>query len=373
MDRPQMIRIFRYWQLFLLVSFIANTARAQAPAISNIGDPAPPLRLRAWLKGSPVDQFEKGKVYVLEFWATWCKSCIASMPHLSAIANEYQGKATVIAVDVAERATTPIGKIKTFVDSMGSRMDLRVAAEDSNYMIAAWLNGTGEGTAIPKTIVVDSQGRLAWIGSPLQLGEVLPKIVNGGWDLKEALAARNEERRLTALNDSLSFELAACKGKPDSSLRMIAEIVRKEPKLEYASAIRVVTFNALLETDPHKACEYGRKLLSLPADRTQNAYFVYGAIEDHLASPNFPAEIFQLGAEACQWRIDNQPYPDIDGDAILYHRMAAFYWRTANKARAIGAEEKAVETLKGQSGSSAHSRLLAYESQLRRYKGDQAQ
>lgn len=36
-----------------------------------IGSSAPPLKIAKWIKGTPIDGFEKGKVYVLEFWASW--------------------------------------------------------------------------------------------------------------------------------------------------------------------------------------------------------------------------------------------------------------------------------------------------------------
>ena len=35
------------------------------------GDPAPPLAITEWIQGEPVAGFEKGKIYLLEFWATW--------------------------------------------------------------------------------------------------------------------------------------------------------------------------------------------------------------------------------------------------------------------------------------------------------------
>lgn len=38
------------------------------------GDPAPALKIDKWVKGQPVEAFEKGKVYVVEFWATWCRA-----------------------------------------------------------------------------------------------------------------------------------------------------------------------------------------------------------------------------------------------------------------------------------------------------------
>src|SRR5438067_12699343 len=116
-------------QFFLLSCILAvNIHAQQAPALTlNIGDPAPPLWVREWIKGTPVQRLEKGKVYVIEFWATWCGPCIASMPHLSALATKYKDQVTVIGIDIFEKKTTSLGKIKAFTDSMGSRMDYLIA------------------------------------------------------------------------------------------------------------------------------------------------------------------------------------------------------------------------------------------------------
>ena len=57
-----------------------------------IGDAAPELKVEKWVKGDPVTTFEKGKVYVVEFWATWCPPCIKSIPHLTELQKQYKEK-----------------------------------------------------------------------------------------------------------------------------------------------------------------------------------------------------------------------------------------------------------------------------------------
>jgi thiol-disulfide isomerase/thioredoxin len=368
-----------FW-LLLLLCIMAFAVRAQdepAPSL-NIGDPAPPLRLRGWVKGEPVEKFERGKVYVLEFWATWCRPCIAVMPHLSALAGENKDRVTVLGIDVYENKNVSLGKIRAFVDSMGQRMDFRVAAEDSDLMVAGWLADTGEKRhGIPRTFVVDGEGRLAWMGYPTELDGVLSKIVNNTWDIKKALAERNEKRRLAALDDSLNFEFRGYLGegyktgdrrKPDSILLWIDEIVKKEPKLKYAPSIAVNTFSALLRTDPHKAYEFGKVAMVTPSYEDPNYHLFYGTIGMYMDSVSFPAEIYELGGEAYQMDIDHRPYFDSNAFARLYHEMAAFYWRANDRAKAIEAAQKAVDMLKG-GKSFSKSRLVAYESQLQEYRG----
>jgi len=366
------------FHLLLLLSIITVTAHAQndqSPSL-NIGDPAPPLREREWIKGTPVQRFEKGKVYVLEFWATWCGPCIAAMPHLSTLAREYRDKVTVLGIDIYEQKATSIKKVKAFVDSMGNRMDFYVAAEDSNFTVADWIEATGGNNGIPMTFLVNAEGRLAWIGHPKDLDEVLRKIVNNTWDVKEAEARRNLNKRLRELDDSLNYELMTYSGdaykqdyigKPDSALLFISEIVRNEPKLKYAPLIAANTFSALLKTNPHQAYEFGKKVLVTPTYDDPHYNLIIDAIKWYSDKLNLPSEIYELGAEAYQAKIDHFAYPELLDMPKLYNNMAEMYCRANDKLKAISTQQKAIEALKSKKDFSKTD-MATFESRLQQYK-----
>jgi len=363
--------------IFLCGLAIPTLAQDDSTFSLNIGDPAPPLQVRAWLKGSPVKSFEKGKIYVVELWATWCKPCVASIPHLNSLVAEYKDKVIAIGIDIYEKKSTSLNKIKAFVDSMGNKMGYRVASGDSSYMVTKWINASGEGeTGIPNAFVVDEEGRLAWIGYPKKLNEVLPDIVNNHWSINEALAKRNLNKRLAALDDSARYELMSYinnpekpgdPGKPDSAIWVIDQIVTKEPDLKYAPFIAYHTFSALIKADPGKAFEYGKIAIVTPTYDNPPYGLIINKILECSDKSRLPTEIYLLGARADQEWIDHLPYPEIVNLSKYYDQMAKFYWLAKDKSKAINSEDKAIEELKGEKGFTK-AKLAQFKSRLQQYK-----
>ena len=75
---------------------LAHTIVALGPDELTIGDTAPVPAVEHWVRGKQPEFFAPGKTYVVEFWATWCPPCRASMPHLSDLSEKYADKGVTI-------------------------------------------------------------------------------------------------------------------------------------------------------------------------------------------------------------------------------------------------------------------------------------
>jgi thiol-disulfide isomerase/thioredoxin len=361
----------------LLLLGMSGTSLLAQDATLNIGDPAPPIQVKEWLKGEPFQTFEKGQVYVVEFWATWCAPCRAAMPHLSELAEKYKGKVTILGVDQFNKEIVPLKKVKSFVDSMGSRMNYRVATEDSNFMQTGWITAVGDtNVGIPNSFVVNEEGRLAWIGHPKDLAKVLHKIVRGNWDLQEAMAQRNMNRYIDSIDMEAHYRLMPYlgksyapddMGKPELVLMAINSMVINEPKLKYAHRIAYQTFASLLKTDMKKALVYGKESIKQPGYRYPGSYSIFLAIDWYSDKLKLSPEIYCLGAEAYRDFIDRIPYPEPGELHYMYSKMADWYSRANKRSKAVKSIKKAIEDLKSMKDFSQED-LAAYESRLQLYK-----
>jgi len=326
----------------------------------NIGDPAPPLKVKAWIKGKPIKNFEKGKIYVIDFWATWCVPCLALMPHYSELAHKYQDKATFLSIDIYEKESIPIAKVKKIVDSMGKRMDFTIGIEENKFMSKNWAD-TSKSYGIPNIFVVND-GRIAWIGHPKYADSVLTEILNKTWKPELAKLKRNDQLYLGNLQLESAEELynritrykinmagntyERVTISPDSVLLVIDEMVKNVPNLKFLPNFVGRTFPALLQTNPQKAYAYAMEVMATHTNYDDPPYLslVY-QIEENSDKLHIPENIYRLGAECCQAWIDLDPYPELGMTSSTYKRMASMYSLAGDSSKAAEAEQKAKDFL----------------------------
>jgi thiol-disulfide isomerase/thioredoxin len=147
---------------FVAIAFLGATAGAAEPPkfagmAGDFSPIEPPLQITAPnfqdKLGQPVnlDSF-KGKVVVLNFWATWCPPCIAEMPALDKLQSELGGKDfTVVAVSTDRQG---IKKSAPFYRRAGiTHLDLYNDTRGS-------LLDAFQGRSLPMTVLIDREGRI---------------------------------------------------------------------------------------------------------------------------------------------------------------------------------------------------------------------
>jgi thiol-disulfide isomerase/thioredoxin len=191
-----------------------------------VGDSAPPLAVSTWLHGAPVKGFEPGHVYVVEFWATWCGPCRQIMPHVGDLQDEYREKGVTF-IGFTSEANDKEAKVNAFVAKQGAKLGYTFAFGSGTETHNAYMKASGQ-NGIPCSFVVDKQGRIAYIGHPLFLDFVLPKVLDGTWDPKAGA-----ETLATADKDfDAAYELMTAKNQSaEDGLQALAKFADKWPAL----------------------------------------------------------------------------------------------------------------------------------------------
>ena len=146
---------------------------ATATLPTKLGDAAYPLTGLTWVKGEPVT-IAHGKVYVVEFWATWCPPCRESIPHLTALQKKYADR--VVFVGVSQEAPEVV---EPFVSKQASNMDYTVAIDTAGAVSRGYMEAFRQG-GIPHAFVVDAAGKIVWHGHPLgPIDQVLGQVLAG--------------------------------------------------------------------------------------------------------------------------------------------------------------------------------------------------
>ena len=138
----------------LLCLLALGPAVGAAPKALRIGDPVPPFSLQT-LDGKTLSITSlRGKVVLLDFWATWCGPCRQAMPELKDLLQKNTGKPLVVISVSADE--TPDAPAK-FARANGMTW---IQAWDGQGKVIGGVFGAG---SLPSYVVIDADGRIAYL------------------------------------------------------------------------------------------------------------------------------------------------------------------------------------------------------------------
>jgi thiol-disulfide isomerase/thioredoxin len=136
-----MLRSIALSLLFITLPVVASGQGNKTPALALKDLRGRALRLSDY----------KGKVVLLNFWATWCPPCRAEMPALIKMQREYRSKGLqVLGVTYPPQE---IGEVRQFVRKLGVNYPIALGTKELKSLF-------DETETLPLTLVIDRQGNI---------------------------------------------------------------------------------------------------------------------------------------------------------------------------------------------------------------------
>lgn len=334
----------------------AQGAAAPAPAaaadpladkVLSLGEQAPPIRNATWIKGEPVTEWVKGQIYILDFWATWCGPCVQAIPHMNEVQEKYKDKGVnVIGVAIWPRKGQR--ETKAYVEAgRPAPLNYRVAEDDKLGTSArSFMDSTNSG-GIPRVIIVDREGRFAWIGHPMDgMDDALEQIVAGTYDIKKVAdgqkaAAEKINKGQELMSEFSKAQMAAEWAK---AVEIADQMIAHDPDLFTNAAIYKYVIVLTKLKDTTRAAEVGRMLVDGPLAKNPQALGLLSrVIVDEESIPNESRD-YPLALAAATRSNEIAEGKDANAQAAL----AAVALNNKEYDKAVGHAERALALVKDQ-------------------------
>jgi thiol-disulfide isomerase/thioredoxin len=131
------------------------------------GRPAPQAAVETWITPQPDT---RGKVVIVDFWATWCGPCVRAIPHMNDIANKFRGKVECVGLSDESSSAFTNGLQRTKLGPQSFAYNL--ALDPQGRMKSAF-----QVRGIPHVAVMSTDWVVRWQGHPSALTEQIVRQI----------------------------------------------------------------------------------------------------------------------------------------------------------------------------------------------------
>jgi thiol-disulfide isomerase/thioredoxin len=150
--------------IFITLLLFAKESFAQI----KIGDKAPAINVTDWIQNQPENTSLDNKFRIIDFWATWCAPCLASMAHMNRLVEEIGAKDNLIFLAMSDERKEKISPILSRVAFKACVVTDTTQQTQMGFAI----------NDIPYCIIVDDKGAVQWTGNPAELtNEIIKSIL----------------------------------------------------------------------------------------------------------------------------------------------------------------------------------------------------
>ncbi|WP_268223884.1 TlpA family protein disulfide reductase [Sinomicrobium oceani] len=271
----------------IVLLYIYGACNAQAGLIENtlnVGDPAPSLDTAKWLKGSPINKFKKGHIYVVDFGFIGCVPCMEGWAKMSRLQQKYKDEVTFVVV----MTHSSMDQVKKYVEITRELITIPVAfdvpktgwnGDQKRVLDSLWVkatsNGLGKKLGYPTYFFINKEGRIAHIGNSTTNVEYQLELL---LENKEA-ALMNEQKEFKRkeLYNGYLYYANNYPYRKDlkysdyaNALEYIENLIKIFPE---NIAYKRDKFGLLLEIDNPAAYNYGKEILeNYPWVKMNNAW-----------------------------------------------------------------------------------------------------
>lgn len=295
--------------------------------ILTIGSKAPALDIETWFSDregefKQTTEFEPGKIYLIDFWATWSTASHPWMVKYADLQDRYfddglqvirisdedeDSVANFLELDVRGNAETIYAEW-TLGYCVTTDPD-RSVYED--YMVAA------EQARLPVVFIVGRTGLVEWIGNPLNMTKPLKKIIADKWD-REVFRA---EMLAEQLMNKMAVEVRELlqRGETEEALKLIEKLMKDAPDSKTRTEMANKRWEILLAMDGPNLVEAFKEVAKGHAGKSRELNNLAWSVVTHQQrGKKIAPDLLDVAAETSETSVELARKNDGDREIGMY-------------------------------------------------------